>query len=237
MDRSDIRTEVRDIIGELVADFWTDAELNRYIQEALYRFAAESRWPFYITEGTDTLSAADPDLALQDGINVNRHLAITLTVSGQTRSYQPIKVEPAKGFQLRSMFPTTTQRTFPDYFYVTRVNTDPSNDEGIPTWVVKFVPTPVLDMDVEYQYYRAPAELDADADIPELPVEYHKALVHYAAGPAWLKELNGAEKPSGQFGLYRRGVDQAQAEWQSQADDTPLVVGRDLPTTSGVSSA
>ena len=225
MDRSDIRTEVRYILGELSADFWADAELNSYIQEALYRFAAEERWPWYMTEFTGSLAADDPTMDLTTEVAAARHINLSLTKVGDTRMYQPTRVDPSEGFKLRSMYPGTG--SYPAYWYITAVLTDQADDEFV--YRARFIPTPVGDMDVDAQYYRAPALLEGDSDIPELPTQYHKALVHYAAGTAWLKELNGGAKAEEQFQMYAGVVSQARDEWMMQADDDPIVIGADEP--------
>lgn len=225
MNRGDMRTQVRDIIGEDSEDFWKNAELNRYLQEALYAFAREARWPFYITEFTGMLSAGDPDLELTAGVAASRHLNITLQKSGQTRTYQPVRVSGNEGFQIRSQYSTQASYSYPGWFYVTTV----MDDDGVPTYVARFVPTPISDMDVEGQYYRSPAIMDADTDIPDLPVEYHKALVHHAGMTAWLKELNGGGKANEQSQLYTAVVDKALREWQTEPDDAPLIMGGEEP--------
>jgi hypothetical protein len=221
VDLSTIRTEVRDIVGEETADFWSDAELNRYINEACYRFAGENRWSWLLTEGTGQLQANDPELLLTQGVADYRHLNIMLTRSGDTRPYLPKKVSPARGFRLRQAH--YTAQSYPAYFYVTTA--EDSSGTGDFTTVVRFLPTPNGAMDVEFQYYRQVAELDADSDVPDIPVQYHKALVHYAAGTAWLKELNGGAKAQEQFNLYDTIVMQARDDEESAADDEVLVWG------------
>lgn len=232
MNRGDIRTQVRDVVGETTADFWSDAELNRYIQEAHFRFLQEERWPWLVTEGTSQLTAGDGELELTEGVAASRHVNFTLTKSGDTKSYQPVRVDASKGFQLKSRF--YQAGSYPGWFYITSVAD--SDDGGDYTWVARFVPEPSSDMDVDFQYTRTPVEFSGDNDTPDVPLEYHKALVHYAAGLAWLKELNGAAKAQEQFDLYAGVVAQARVEFQAEPDDTPLVMGKDEPQFSGRSA-
>ncbi len=226
MDRAAVRTEIRDILGELVADFWSDAELNRYVQEALYRFSQESRWSWLLTEGVGQLLAGDDWLTLKSGVHQHRHLNIMLQKVGDTnRPYLPKRVSPSKGLELRTMYPTPG--SYPSWYYVASA-VDDLGDGGFVT-TVRFIPRPVSDVDVTYQYYRAPLEFLADNDVPDLPVQYHKALVHFAAGTAWLKELGAASKATEQFNLYNKVVAQAREEERSQADDDVLAWGDDEP--------
>lgn len=227
MNLGEMRTEVRDIVGEETGDFWTDAELNRHLNEAQHRFLEEERWPWLVTEGTGALTADDPDLELTEGVAATRHVSITLTKSGDARFYQPIRVTSAKGFEMRARYSSNTSSSYPEWFYVTSVADD--EDDGAYITIVRFIPTPNSDMDVEYQYFRPTVLMDADNSTPDVPVQYHKALVHFAAGTAWVKELNGESKAREQFELYAGVVGQAQAEWQTEPDDTPLVAGKSEP--------
>lgn len=227
MDLSDIRTEVRDIIGETTADFWTDAELNRYINDALRRFSEEERWTWLLTEGAGIIVASDPDFELTEGVALARHLNFMLTKTGDTRSYMAKRVSAAEGFRLRSMYSTVTTASYPTWFYTTSVADDDAGGDFV--YVAKFIPTPTTDIDVEFQYYRQPPELSGNTNVPDLPVQYHKGLVHYAASLAWLKELNGGPKAQEQLGLYSNVLEQARTEERVAPDDTPLIMGGGEP--------
>jgi len=230
MNLGSIRTEVRDNIGELVADFWTDLELNRYANEAQRRFNGEATWPWLLTEGSGSLAALQTDLELGEGVDFQKNINISLTPEGETRMYQPVRVDPTKGFQLRASFGSNQTAQRPQWFYVTSVADGSS--EGLYTTTIKFVPIPLGVLEVEYQYFRAVDDMDSDASLPDLPVEYHKALVHYAAGTAWLKELNGGPKAREQFDLYQLVVEQAKREFFADVEDGPLVMGKDEPQYS-----
>lgn len=224
MDRAAIRLEVRDIIGETTADFWTDAELNRHINEGLRRWTGANRWSYLLTEGSGELTANDPDLLLEEGVANYHHLHMMLTKDGDTRPYLPERVSPARGFQLRTAF--TTSQSYPRWWYLTSVADD--GGTGNMQAVVKFIPTPNVAVDIEFQYYRNPATLDGDSDVPDMPVDYHKALVHFAAGTAWLKELTGAMKAKEQFEMYSALLSEAVDDEESQSDDDILIVGGDI---------
>jgi hypothetical protein len=225
MNRLTIRTEVRDIIGEDSADFWTDAELNRHINEGLKRWTGENRWSYLLTESTGQLLAGDADYQLTEGVADYRHLNIMLTRDGDTRPYLAKRVSPARGFRLRQAY--YTPQSYPTWFYVTSA-VDVDND-GVFITTIKFIPEPTNNVDLEFQHYRTPEPLDADLDVPDMPLAYHKALVHFAAGTAWLKELSAGQKAQEQFSLYDAIVREAQGDEESAADDEVLVWGGDTP--------
>jgi hypothetical protein len=225
MDRFTIRTEVRDIVGETVEDFWKDTELNRYIDEAQYRFSQEERWSWLITEGTETLFGGGSTIDLIEGVHQFRHMSIMLNKVGEsTRMYLPVRVQPSKGFELRALYPNPS--TYPQWYYVTHVQ---DSNDGVFIATIKFVPEPIDDFDVQYQYFRMPDSLSSDSSAPDCPIQFHKAIVHYAAGLAWEKELSAGPKASDQFQLYGKVVEQARIEERSQADDEVLAWGSDEP--------
>jgi hypothetical protein len=71
--------------------------------------------------------------------------------------------------------------------------------------------------------------MTGDNDVPDMPVEFHKAVVHFAAGTAWLKELNGGPKADEQFSLYQVVLDSAKRSVFSDSDDDPVVMGGGEP--------
>lgn len=231
MNRGELRTEVRDIVGEVErsdgdGDFWKNAELNRHIDEAQRRFLNEERWPWLLSEGSGSLVAEDPDLELVEGVAATRHLNITLTRVDWDRLYQPKRVSPAQGFQLKNEYASGVGNE-PEFFYVTSVQSPAGPGDGY-IYVVKFVPAPVQDMDVSYQFYRSGVPMDADDSEPDMPEDYHQGVAHYAAGLAWLKELVGGErKAQEQFEMYAGVVSQARGEWFGAPEDSIVVMGAD----------
>jgi hypothetical protein len=226
MNRDTILTEVRDIVGEESADFWTDAELVRYINEGQRRFNGEMTWPWLVTEASGTLASGVNEYELPEGIDLNKAVNLLMNLEGETLTFAPVRVTAMKGFQLRRVYGSATASR-PLYFYTTSVVD--GSAEGLFTTTLRFVPTPTGTVEMEYQYYRVVDDMTAGSDIPDLPVEYHKALVHYAAGTAWLKELNGGPKAKEQFELYQKVLAQATQEFFSDPTDQPLVMGQDHP--------
>lgn len=228
MDLSNIRTEVRDILGEDAADFWTDAELNRYITEAQFRFLGEARWPWMITSGTAAVAAATATVALGEGIEWNNLIAVSLQKATDTRIYLPKRVSPSKGFDLRTMYSTTHKASYPEWYYISAVAD--ADADNLYIYTLTLIPTPTSAMTLAFLYVRDGVVLTGDTVKPDLPVEYHKALVHYAAGTAWLKEVGpDARKAREQFEMYASVVGQAKNDHMGEPDDTPLVMGKDEP--------
>lgn len=232
MDLSVARTQVRYILGETTADFWTDAELNLYLLEAMHRFLGESNWPWLITAGTNvTFTGGTATAALAESVEAANIIAISLEKTGESRRYIPRRVSPVKGFQLQTDYSTTTTNSYPMWWYVS-ASADSDND-NLYVQTITLIPTPTAGMTLRFLYLRDPAAaFTSDTDEPDLPVEYHKALVHYAAGTAWLKELNGGAKAQEQFDLYSTIVDAAKREYMGQVETMPLIMGGDEPQYS-----
>lgn len=229
MDRQQLRDHVRAIIGETTeADFWTDPELNRWLNEAQRRFLQSEKWPWLVTEATGQLLTSDStpgELSLQEGVSSYRHVNFLLSRDGVAAPWQPTRVLPASGFMLRTRFYTSA--AYPSYFYITSVVD--SDDDGQYETVARFLPAPSVNIDVTYQYYRTPVDMSGDTDVPDVPLEYHMALVHYAAARAWEKELAGGPKAGEQDDLYTFILTQARDEYLNSEPDSPLIAGSEPP--------
>lgn len=225
MNFGEMVTEVRDIIGERAEDFWTDLELKRHLNEAQRIFLRSARWPWLVTAGTGQVLAGDDELELPEGVAVNRAVAVYITSSTLARSEQMHRVQAEEGFHIASRYAEDYTATVPEAYYVTRAGS--VNSDGKYTYVIKFVPPFTNDTDISFQYSRAITVMSGSTDYPDIPEEFHKGLVHYAAGLAWQKELNGERKASAQFGLYADAVNDARKEWLELPDDDLLIMGQE----------
>lgn len=233
MDLATIRTEIRERLGETTEeDFWKDSQILRAINEAMRRFAQEERWPWLYTTytGAPALSAGNPTVELIDDVNVSRHFSLTFQKSGTNeRIIVPRRIDPGAGIRLRHEYGDATGQ--PRYYYITHSikNTYTSGDPMGMAVVIRVLPTPDVAYDIEYSYVRNPEELVADTDIADIPDNYVDAIISYATGNLWLKELNGGGKAQEQFNLYNIIVDQARKELAALSIGETLVWGRKPP--------
>ncbi len=220
MDLADIRTDVRERIGEDTADFFTDAEVDRAINLALTTFTAEEPWPWLFTEHATTISEGEDTLELPD--NVSWHRLFNLTVFGGSlyRGQLVERVEPQEGFRLRHEY-AGVPRT-PSYYYLTSATTD----EASTVYVARFIPVPDEDYDLEAQYLRVPDPLEAADDVPDLPAEFHPALPAYASAHLFLKEMEISQKAQEQYQVYFTVLAQAKKLLEVQVDEQ-VAWGRD----------
>jgi hypothetical protein len=226
MDLDDMRTEVRERLGELTADFWTDAEVDRAINEAVRRFCAEEKWSFLLTEWASTLSNGDDELELPSDISLTRvfNLAIDGPTLAEARMLE--RVDPQEGFRLRHQYDDLTAA--PRWYYITRSNQ--STDEAPPvTYTAKLIPRTDAEYEVEAQYMAIPTLLTAPSDEPMVPTEYQEAIVAWATGKLWLKELGTSQKSSEQFSLYAKVLDQARNDLRTHSLDETVAWGRSHP--------
>ena len=326
MNLGQLRTELRNILGEEEEDFWDDTELDSALNEALYRFHEAEKWPWSVTEGSGTLAALATSFDLEVGVSFPRHLNFLLTADGRVMPLAPKRVEASEGFRLRRSFSDDGSGD-PLFFYVTSVADEGANEvqsivnagvttgtftiifdgqttsavargasaatieaalkalsnigaadvrvtggplgtdtvlieferalgranvpevtlgatstdmtvatvtaDGAPSgefiYTVRFLPKPSVEFAVEYQYFRVPARLVDDTDVPDMPVQYHMALPHDAAGQKWLKELNFGVKAAEQFELRNAILEQARTEYEAEADDDFIVAGGEEP--------
>lgn len=97
--------------------------------------------------------------------------------------------------------------------------------------VVKFVPVINREADIEYQYIRKPVLVTASypGKHLDIPNEYAMGVCAYAAGSAFLKELQYSQKAEEQFALYQKAVQDAKRESRKITPDSGLVWGGQQP--------
>ena len=225
MDLTTARLEVRERIGELEADFFTDAEVDRAINEAVRRLSSSERWPWLLTEGTDALGNTEFTLDLPDGVAYNR--VENVSISGGSLLTPRILelVSSHEGFRLRHVRALFSSGP-PLYYYITSASIEAGSEVR---YVLRFVPEADDDYDVEYLYYRVPEDLSAGADLVDVPQEYADAVPAWAAGKLFLKEHAVSQKASEQFAIYQAIVEEARQEHQEATMDEIIAAGREHP--------
>jgi hypothetical protein len=218
------RLEVRERIGELTADFWTDVEVDRAINEGLRQFSSADRWPWLITEGADTIAAGDNELTVPESVDSNSIFNMSLVSDQVSAPRMAERVGAPAGFRLAHVYWTTTG--FPRYYYITR-----TQDAGVTDniqYIMKFVPTTDVDYEVSYQYFRVPVDLANAGDIPDCPIQYQDAIPAYAAFKLWLKEQAVSQKAQEQYGLYQSILRNAKDDNKAGIDEI-VAWGREHP--------
>jgi hypothetical protein len=228
MDLETLIDETRERIGETTeADFFTDAEVTRAINEALRRFSNEERWPWLFTEFSGTTTQDDADFDLPSNIAINRTFGLHIPDSGSLAGGQMLeRVTPMEGFRLKVAYSDHTG--VPRFYYISHTGL---LADGAPpvTYTARLVPTPDEAYDVEGLYMAVPDLLSGDGDEPMLPEEYQAALPAYAAGVLFLKELQISQKASEQFALYQSILMNAVKETKQFNADETVAWGRSKP--------
>lgn len=226
MELTTLRLEVRERLGELTADFFTDDEVDRAINEAVKRFCAEEKWPFLITEWTSSITSASDELPLPSNVSLTRLFNLAIDSSSLAHPRMLERVDPQEGFALRHQYDTTTGS--PRWYYIASTNL--SVDEAPPiVYTARLIPAPDGDYDVEAQYMAVPVELSGASDEPMVPEEYQDAIPAWAAGKLFLKELSISQKANEQFAIYQKVLSQARADLKSFDLDEVVAWGRRHP--------
>ncbi len=227
MDTATMKLEVRERLGETTEeDFWKDTHILRMLNEGLRRFSMEEKWPWLFTTRTDlTLPADSTTLGLETDIDINRYFSLVL-VEGSTALHAPRRVQPGDGARIR--VETFGVKDTPRWYWVERI-ADPGT---VLNYVIRFAPQADKEYGAEYSYLRIPAALDSDDDIPDIPEAYQEAIIAYATGMLWLKELTGGGKAQEQFNIYQAVLQQARQEMKAFAIDEQLVWGKRAPEPS-----
>lgn len=226
MDLTALRLEVRERLNELTADFYTTDEIDRAINEAIRRFCAEETWPFLLTEWTSSFTTDDDELDLPSDVSLTRVFNIAISGTNLSRPRMLTRVDSKEGFVLRHEYSLSTGT--PRWYYITRSN---QNDDNAPpvTYTAKLVPASDGDYDVEAQYLAIPATLTGTSEEPMVPTEYQEAVVAWATGKLFLKELGISQKASEQFGIYAKVLEQARKDLRAFSLDEVVAWGRREP--------
>lgn len=230
MKLESMRSEVRQRLGELTADFWTDAYIDSQLNAAQTRFCQEERWDWLTAIQTNVpLVAGNAEVELIDDVDATRHFAMLYTpdsASNEAQSVLLTKVSPVKGVELRISNPN---RGTPGWYYVARVV---DNEYAGPDYAValmaRVIPTPIENGTVEYIYARRPTTMTT-GDEPIVPETYQDAVIAWATAQCWLKELNGGGKAQEQFNLYQSVLQQALRDQKNQGNDDILIWGGAQP--------
>lgn len=221
-----MKTEVREILHELDADFFRDTEVARAVNKGVVRFCAEERWPWLITEGTLQIAADDDEVEVPANVALNRFTNLSIDGDSMGITDELERLPADAGFRNRHRYETATGR--PRYYYLSSATTDVDGDTQV-QYVYKLVPASDADYDLTFQYTRQPVTLTADGDQPDLPLEYHDAVVAWAAGHLFLKEIRLSGKADEQFAVYMKILDQARKDVFTPATDEVIAWGRRHP--------
>jgi hypothetical protein len=224
VDLTTLRLEVRERLGELSADFFSNAEVDRAINEAYRRFCMEEPWSWLLTEWTTSINGSDDELLLPDNVAPNRAMQISVSGGGLGRGYALERLDPRSGFAYRYSRSLATGR--PTAYYITRADND---DASTVQWAARIVPAADTDYDVEALYFAAAVDLSGDNEHPLVPEDFQEAIPARAAGKLFLKELDISQKASEQFGIYYEVLQQAREAEQNMGFDETVALGREMP--------
>jgi hypothetical protein len=189
----ELRTDARAMLDETTAGFWTDAQLNYWLNEGNLDLAARLE----DLEASDTQSTAASDYQYDlptDCIKVKRvqYDSFPLAFIG----YNDLNKYEAVGD------PSTSETGTPQYFYLW------NND-------IFLYPTPTAIKNLTIQYYKRPATMDEDTDTPEHASQFHNLIVYYAVYKALVKDtlFTDADRMMGQ---YLNGVAEAKSQMMNR---------------------
>lgn len=234
MNLAEMRTEVRERIGERTENFWKDTFIDRHLKDGVRQFVNEERWHWrYATQKNIPVAAGQSDIELIDHVDFSSHFGLVLTKDSDStgRLYLPRRVSPANGLRLRRDYTTAST---PEWYYLSRAKKNTYEDgEDATALVVTLVPTPDEAFTAEYTFMATDIGLKDDTDEPELPLPYHMAPVAWATAQCFLKESNGGTKAQEQFNLYNAMLEKAMQDHKELAADEIIGWGREEPEFRG----
>lgn len=227
MNLLEMRTDVRDRIGERTENFWFDTFINNKLNEGQRRFCREERWTWLqAIQSNIPVAEGTTNIELIDGVDVSRHFGLVLYKENSNEPIYPKRVSAPTALRLLRRHNTTGE---PLYWYPaqTVTNTYGTGDALETASVVKLVPAADQGYTAEYFYLRDPGNMDSDSDECTIPEAYQEAVIAWATAQCWLKELNGERKAQSEFNLYNMVLTQAQRDQKELAADEDISWGGD----------
>jgi hypothetical protein len=192
MQLSQMRLEVRRAIDELTEDFWSDDEIDDWLNEGAKVMVSiasplQSSYQFNTVAGTqEYVLPDDVDEVFAVAINYSgiRQLRPTLAERVQwSQSYTGIPAE----FYTRYMSLKTAMHTS------SGITVAAAGGTNVQKFVLGLYPIPSGANQVTISYYSKHFTMSADADIPQVPVEFHRGIINYAVHLAKEKDEAYAE--------------------------------------------
>lgn len=200
MTRKDIRDLARKKLGETTAAFWSDAEINDYInlgcKDVAYRTKClrDNTTIASVSCASSTASAKSNEYTISDSIS--DFFAIT-DVYFMQNGTDKMKLMPTSREELDQNDPGW--RTSLGYTYTTggTVHYNYSSQPGIPDsyyWdreedILGLVPPPNDDNEgsdyIQVYYTYDHTDMDDDSDVPTIPTPLHSAVVEYVVATAY----------------------------------------------------
>lgn len=184
MIRSDLRTEVRSLLKEATAVFWSDALLNRYLDDAILAYTG--RLGLNTREQSTNAVLNQEDYLLPSNFIPPVEYAIVPKPTYYTKlDGKPLSFAPVSTYQLIKGYGTgSSVGTTPRFF--TYFNGAAGGTGWL--WNVKLFPAPAANgtNNIIIGYEAQAAKMASDAAVPELLEEDHQALAWYAAAQAFL---------------------------------------------------
>lgn len=238
MTLTEIRAAVRARLGETTADFWSTTSVDQAINDAVKKFSREERWPWlYTFKNSDTLTVGTSTVTFPGDVDIMRGFSVGLLDGSTYVSPDPQRVSHVEGQKIKRTFSSNgTPRYY--WFSTAAMSTPAEPADEVYTYTMKFAPAADKTYTVEFSYIRRPALLvnAAPDKEPDMPEDYHPAVVAWATFQLWTEELQGAEnKAMEQFNLYQMVLADAKRDFKRFAEDENIHVGRPAqPRREGV---
>jgi len=233
MDLSELIVDTRERLGEVgTADFFTDDEITRALNEGLRRFSNEERWPWLFTDFEVDTVVDTNTFEFPSDVSINRVFQLAVLDDQTLAGGQKLeRVTPMEGVNLKR----TYRQSFggcPRWYYISSTNLDADGEPPL-RYTATMIPTPDREYTISGIYMFVPNALSGDSDEPQLPREYQDALPAYAAGKLFLNELQISQKASEQFGLYNAVLTSATRETKQFNVDEVVAWARSKPSGQG----
>lgn len=172
-----IRTDLRSRLDESSARFWSNTELNTWINEGLRDVSRRSEVLLKYDVGTAVVAGTAKYTLPTDVIRLHR---VEFVPTGSTSIYP---LEASTYQQMDSVWGVqqSVQRSYPSYYVLWGV-------AGAIGMTIQLYPVPSQAGLLYLYYYRLPATLSSDSDVAEIPAGWEDLVTQYAEYVAMRKD-------------------------------------------------
>lgn len=208
-----IRAQIRSDLDEATARYWTDAELNTWINEAAKDIAKRSETLLTKHTATSVVAGTNTYTLPTDVVRIN---GIEYVETGSTQ-VQPL--HPATRPQMETIWGLNQGQLGTPQFYI---------PWGFsPSMTVQLFPVPSIGGTLNIYYYRLPALAVSDGNSVEVPQGWEDLIVHYVEYRAKRKDRDPTWQEA--KALYEEGLRSMSEQLRHLHDQQQFIT-----TSSGV---
>jgi hypothetical protein len=240
MNRGTLRSRVRKKLGETTSAFWTDTELDDYINDGCRDIAFRTkciRGNTYLTTSDCTQNITAEGFAEISFLSIDSEIYSILEVYFHEANENWIKLQPTSRTELDvlnagwkdAVGSTNSQIAFPDitYNYQDEAGTPThyywDREEDLFGWWVPTETDQVSSDNMRIYYTKQHIDMTSDATVPSIPQALELAIIDYGIAQG-LEDRQWLDRGNDRWTKYYARLDAYMAERNREVEDEDLIM-------------